>query len=166
MKNKIKKQLRYLSESKPKFNQLNESIKEKFKVKVNPIFSINKSVEQYKEIDDINTRYSFKIGYDIDFDYQYSQDNDVEYIVGVDVKNITGPSNLDIELSYFVSDDELNDDTDIEFLTVPINWGEILIEKYKGQGMLGIAPDVTFGLHYDKTKGLYFDIEELRVHTI
>ncbi len=32
--------------------------------------------------------------------------------------------------------------------------------------MLGIEPNVTVGLHYDKTKGLYFDIEELRVHTI
>ena len=166
MKNKIKKQLRYLSESKINFNQLNESINEKFKVKVNPILSINKSVEQYKEVDDINISYGFKISYDIDFDYQYGQGNDIQYIVGVDVKNITGPSNLDIELSYFVSDDESNDDTDIEFLTVPINWNEILIEKYKGQGMLGVDPDVTFGLHYDKSKGLYFDIEELRVHTI
>lgn len=166
MKNKIKKQLRYLSESKTNFNQLNESINEKFKVKVNPILSINKSVEQYKEVDDINISYGFKISYDIDFDYQYGQGNDIQYIVGVDVKNITGPSNLDIELSYFVSDDESNDDTDIEFLTVPINWNEILIEKYKGQGMLGVDPDVTFGLHYDKAKGLYFDIEELRVHTI
>lgn len=166
MKNNIKKQLRYLSESKSKVKQLNESIDENFKLKVNPIFSINKSVEQYKEIDDINIRYSFKISYDIDFDYQYGQGNDIQYIVGVDVKNITGPSNLDIELSYFVSDDETNDDTDIEFLTVPINWNEILIEKYKDQGMLGVDPDITFGLHYDKTKGLYFDIQELIVHTI
>lgn len=166
MKNKIKKQLRYLSESKNEANQLYESIDEKFKVKVKPIFSINKSVELYKEIDDINIRYSFKISYDIDFDYQYGQGNDNQYIVGVGIKNLKGPPTLDIELSYFISDDESNDDTDIEFLTVPVDWNDILIDKYKGQGMLGIEPNVTFGLHYDKTKGLYFDIEELRVHTI
>jgi hypothetical protein len=169
MKSNIKKHLRYLSEGKNKFTRLNESINEKFKVKVNPIFSINKSVEAYKDIDvidDINVSYKFNISYDIDFDYQYGEGSNNQYITGVDVKNIKGPSSLNVELSYYVSDDVDNYDTDIEFLTIPIDWNDVLIEKYKGKGMLGIAPNVTFGLHYDKNKGLYFSIEELIVHTI
>ena len=89
------------------------------------------------ELSDVNNNYKIRLYYNIDINYRSWG------IDGINVTNIVGPKEIDIEVIYYVPE---IDDNKSEYLKAFIDWSNVNIDIDRGNGMISIDDNVELTL--------------------
>jgi hypothetical protein len=79
---------------------------------------------------------------------------------GISLSNITGPSEIETEINFYLNDDETNDDV----ITLAIDWSKLKMETYNGEGVITVADEVEINLRNDEQGNLFVSDVEIAVY--
>lgn len=107
---------------------------------------------EINDIADIKIRVSFKI--------------DVEMkswgIRDINLYGITGPSEVEVEVNYYVD----NDNTDDAYVTIPLDWSKLITEKDSGSGIISVGDEIEIYLMSDEAGNLVVERMEMVIYSI
>lgn len=107
------------------------------------------------EINDITTS-DIELTYDIDIEARSWG------IKSISLYGIDGPSEIELEVYYIISDDN----EQFETISIPLNWDNVEIEEEEGQGVITIGKDVTLTLENDENGNLICNQITVSVYTL
>lgn len=131
-------------------HQIKEGVSDKYNREVNLNFNGYRANYKGYEINDILS-YKVRLSYDIEIEGRSWGIKDIS------LSNISGPSEVEVEIEYYIDDDNT------ETVTVPmqINWEMVVKEEEKGMGGVSVGDDVDIELVNDTEGNLV--IKEIRV---
>jgi hypothetical protein len=135
--------------------QMNEDSSSTYNREVKVRISGYGATYQGKEIDDV-------IGGTVRLTYNINIEGRSWGIKGISLYNINGPSEIDAEISYF---NGVDDDTQSENITLPINWEAVNIEEEKN-GLVTVGDEVDVELTNDNQGNLVVKTISLVVYTL
>lgn len=81
-------------------------------------------------------------------------------IRGISLYNITGPSELEVEIDFYLNDDE----TDDTVLTFPIDWSKLTTNSSSGDGIISVGDEIEINLRNDEQGNLYVSDLEIYIY--
>lgn len=97
-----------------------------------------------------------RVLFDIDISYSSSG------IDEINLGNIAGPSEVEVEVNYYLD----NDNTDDAYVTIPLDWSKLITEKDSGNGFISINDEVEIYLMENEEGNLVVERMEMVVFSI
>lgn len=119
-------------------SQITEQGGGRYNREVNLNFNGYRANYKGNEINDIPS-FKVRLSYDIDIE------GGSWGIKDISLGNISGPSEIDVEVEYYIDDDN----TETVILPMKINWDMIVIEEEKDMGRISVGDDVDIELVND-----------------
>jgi len=107
------------------------------------------------EVNDI-APVKIRISFDIDIEMKSWGIRDIN------LGGIVGPSDVEIEINYYVD----NDNTDDAYVTIPLDWSKLITEKESGNGMITVGDEVEIYLTQNEEGNLVVERMEMVVYSI
>jgi len=94
----------------------------------------------------------------------YSIDMDIKSwgIRGISLYGISGPSEIEVELNYYLNDDETADET----ITLALDWSKLKTNSYENEGVITVGNEVEVNLRNDENGNLFASDLEIEVHSL
>jgi hypothetical protein len=99
---------------------------------------------------------------DIDVSYIIELDQRSWGIKDISLYNITGPNTIQLEVSYYIDDDNTND----EIIELPINWEEIDMEYMYNESIVTVGDTLNVELDNDNKGNLMIKSMSIDVYTL
>jgi hypothetical protein len=99
---------------------------------------------------------------DIDVSYIIELDQRSWGIKDISLYNITGPNTIQLEVSYYIDDDNTND----EIIELPINWEEIDMEYMYNESIVTVGDTLNVELDNDNKGNLMVKSMSIDVYTL
>lgn len=81
---------------------------------------------------------------------------------GISLYNITGPSEIEVEINFYLNDDE----TDDVVITFPLDWSKLTTNSYGGEGVITVGEEIEINLKNDEQGNLFVSDLEIEVHSL
>ncbi len=107
------------------------------------------------EVNDI-APVKIRISFDIDIEMKSWGIRDIN------LGGITGPSEVEVEINYYVD----NDNTEDAYVTIPLDWSKLITEKDSGNGMITVGDEVEIYLTQNEEGNLVVERMEMVVYSI
>jgi len=134
--------------------------------------NLNEEPLDEKYVREVEARFNYKtyMGYDINdiapIKIRVSFSIDIEMkswgIRDINLGGITGPSEIEVEVNYFID----NDNTDDAYVTIPLDWSKLTTEKDSGKGIITVGEEVEIYLIQNEEGNLVIDRMEMAVYSI
>ena len=131
-------------------SQISEQGGDRYNREVNVTFNAYRANYKGHEINDVSST-RVRLSYDIEIEGRSWG------IKGIYLGGITGPSEIETELEYYIDDDN----TDTVTIPMKLNWELVVREEEKGMGGVSVGDDVEIELVNDAEGNLM--IKEIRV---
>jgi hypothetical protein len=80
----------------------------------------------------------------------------------INLGGITGPSEVEVEVNYYVD----NDNTEDAYVTIPLDWSKLITEKDSGNGIITVGDEVEIYLMQNEEGNLVVERMEMVVYSI
>ena len=80
----------------------------------------------------------------------------------INLGGITGPSEVEVEVNYYVD----NDNTDDAYVTIPLDWSRLITEKDSSNGIITVGDEVEIYLMENEEGNLVVERMEMVVYSI
>lgn len=108
------------------------------------------------EIDDIFPQTDMTVSYNISIEGRSWGIKDIS------LYGIKGPDSVEIEVSYYVDNDNTKSDT----IVLPINWDELQTEDISGHGVVTVGDSIQIDLKNDTEGNLEIDTISMEVYSL
>ena len=95
------------------------------------------------------------LNFDIEFDGRSWGIKDIQ------LNNIKGPSEIELELQYYNEREEVKD----VYITIPLDWDNAIINKQSGHGVITVGDEVEITLVNDQNGGIVVKSIEIPVYS-
>ena len=79
---------------------------------------------------------------------------------GISLYNITGPSEIEVEVDFYLNDDE----TDEGVITLAIDWSQLKTDSSSGDGVITVGDEIEINLKNDEQGNLFVSDLEIVVY--
>ena len=134
--------------------------------------NLNEGPLDEKYVREVKASFNYKtyMGYEINdiapIKIRVSFSIDVEMkswgIRDINLGGITGPSEIEVEVNYYID----NDNTADAYVTIPLDWSKLTTEKDSGNGIITVGDEVEIYLIQNEEGNLVFDKMEMAVYSI
>ena len=83
-------------------------------------------------------------------------------IEDIELGGITGPSEVEVEVNYYLD----NDNTDDAYVTIPLDWSKLITEKDTDSGIISIGDELEIYLMADEAGNLVVERMEMVVFSV
>ena len=97
-----------------------------------------------------------RILFDIDMDYRSWGIKDIS------LGNISGPSEVEVEVNYYLD----NDNTEDAYVTIPLDWSKLITEKDSGNRIITVGDEIEIYLMQNEEGNLVVERMEMVVYSI
>jgi hypothetical protein len=80
----------------------------------------------------------------------------------INIYGITGPSEVEVEVNYYVD----NDNTDDAYVTIPLDWSKLITEKESSNGIVSVSDEIEIYLMENEDGNLAVERMEMIVYSI
>lgn len=121
---------------------------------VKVVINYNNVTYKGMEINDISET-KMKLNYTIDIEYFTGG------IDGISLNNITGPSEIEAEIEYFVD----KDNTSTDIITLQIDWSKLTTE-HNNNGIISVGGELEINLRNDENGNLFVNDLNIEVYSL
>jgi hypothetical protein len=80
----------------------------------------------------------------------------------INLGGITGPSEVEVEVNYYID----NDNTEDAYLTIPLDWSKLITEKDSNSGIITVSDEVEIYLMENEEGNLVVERMEMVVYSV
>ena len=134
---------------------INEGVSDSYSRDVETHIYIGNSTYKGKEINDISN-YSIRLSYSIDIEAREWGIKDISLYA------IEGPKELEVEVDYFVD----NDNTNTEVIKILLDWDKLETDSSEGEGVVTIGDTLEINMTNDENGNLVVSHMNITVYTL